>query len=213
MTAELLEWQDFSPAEWRHVARGAGDFVLGTVLPVGGFYVLYRVLSFPVAVVAVLAWTTSVFTWHYWRTRTLDVFSLTTLMLACIKASAGVVSGDVRLYLLWPSLENVFYGAVFLGSALLGRPLLGMYAQRLYPIPSDVRHSEEFRHGFLGASIAWALVSLLRASLRVWLVANLAVGAFLLVDSVIGWPVYALLIWFSAWYPLRVLRRGGHVLP
>jgi intracellular septation protein A len=213
MAAEVLEWYDFGQAEWRHVTRGASDFVLGTVLPVGSFYLLYRLFSFPVAVLAVLVWTACVFTWHYWRTRTLDVFSLTTLVLACIKASAGVASGDVRLYLVWPSLENLFWAGVFLCSALLGRPLLGMYAQRLYPIPSDVSRSAEFQHGFLGASIAWALVSLLRASLRLWLVMNLAVGVFLLVDSVIGWPVYAVLIWFSAWYPLRVLRQSGHVLP
>jgi hypothetical protein len=124
-----------------------------------------------------------------------------------------VVSGDLRLYLLWPSLENLCYGGVFLGSALLGRPFLGMYAKRLYPIPSGVLRSAEFQHGFLGASIAWALVSLVRASLRLWLVMNLALGAFLLVDSIVGWPVYVALIWFSAWYPLRILRHSGFVLP
>jgi hypothetical protein len=39
------------------------------------------------------------------------------------------------------------------------------------------------------------------------------VGLFLLVDSAIGWPMYLALIWFSVWYPLRVLRRDGQVLP
>jgi hypothetical protein len=161
----------------------------------------------------VVAWAGCVFAWHYWRAREFDVFSFTTLLLACVKATAGLVSNDVRLYLVWPSVENLLYGAVFLLSAWLGRPLLVMYARRLYPIPSEVTHSDAFRRGFLVASLAWALVSLLRAGMRVWLVATLPLGLFLVTDSVIGWPMYLVLIWFSGWYPLHVLRQDGQVLP
>jgi hypothetical protein len=102
---------------------------------------------------------------------------------------------------------------LFLVTAWLGRPVLAMYARRLYPIPGAVSNSEAFRHGFLVASLAWAVVSLLRAGLRLWLVAALPLELFLVVDSVIGWPLYLALICFSAWYPLRVLRLDGHVLP
>jgi hypothetical protein len=209
----LLEWYDFGRAEWAHVRDGAFDFALGTVLPVACFYLVYRFVSFQTAIVVVLAWAGCVFVWHYWRVHELDVFSLTTMVLACVKAAAGLVSNDLRVYLVWPSVENLLYGAVFLISAWLGRPVLARYAQRLYPIPSGVTRSEAFQRGFLGASLAWALVSLARAGLRFWLVASLPVGLFLLVDSVIGWPMYLALIWFSAWYPLRVLRHDGQVLP
>ena len=49
-------------------------------------------------------------------------------------------------YLAVPSLENVVLGSVFLGSAVFGRPLLAAYAQRLYPIPAEVRASRPFRN-------------------------------------------------------------------
>lgn len=42
---------------------------------------------------------------------------------------------------------------------------------------------------------------------------HLSVELFLLIDSVVGWPVYAGLLWFTYWYPLSVLRRDGYVLP
>jgi intracellular septation protein A len=209
----VLEWYDFGRAEWAHVRDGVLDFVLGTLVPVGGFYVVYRLVSFQVAIIVVLAWAGGVFVWHYWRAHEFDVFSLTTMVLACVKATAGLASNDVRLYLVWPSVENLLYGTVFLGSAWLGRPVLAMYARRLYPIPPAVTDSDAFRHGFLVASLAWAAVSLMRAGMRVWLVATLPLGLFLAADAVIGWPMYLVLIWFSGWYPLRVLRRDGQVLP
>jgi intracellular septation protein A len=209
----LLEWYDFGRAEWLHVRDGAVDFALGTLLPVAGFYLVYKLLSFQAAILVVLTWAAAVFVWHYWRVHELDVFSLTTMLLACVKATAGLVSNDVRLYLVWPSVENLLYGTVFLATAWLGRPLLAMYARRLYPIPGEVAHSGAFRHAFLVASLAWAVVSVVRAGVRVWLVATLPLGLFLVVDSVIGWPMYLVLIWFSGWYPLSVLRRDGQVLP
>jgi hypothetical protein len=208
----LLEWYDFGRAEWVHVRTGALDFALGSILP-ACFYLVCRFFNAQAAIGVVLAWASCVFVWHYWRVHELDVFSLTTMVLACVKATAGLVSNDARLYLLWPSVENLLYGTVFVTSAWLGRPLLAMYARRLYPTPSAVTRSDAFRRGLLGASLAWALVSVVRAGLRFWLVASLPVGVFLVVDSAIGWPMYLLLIWFSAWYPLRVLRRDGQVLP
>ena len=211
--SELLEWYDFTQAEWTHVGRGALDFGIGTLAPVGGFYLLYRALNFQLAVFTVFGWAAAVFIWHVWRIRRVEVFSLTTMVLAGVKATAGLVSGDVRLYLLWPSLENIFYAIVFFGSAQLGRPLLAVYAQRLYPIPDGVRCSVAFRRAFFGASVAWAAVSVVRAGLRVVLVSHLSFGTFLVVDSVIGWPMYAALLWFTAWFPLRTLRQAGLVLP
>jgi intracellular septation protein A len=209
----VLEWYDFGGAEWAHVRDGAFDFALGTLVPVAGFYVAYRLLTFDAAVILILVWAGTILARHYWRTRELDVFSLTTLVLACVKAAAGLVSNDVRLYLVWPSIENLLYGTTFLVSAWLGHPVLALYARRLYPIPAAVTRSHTFRRGFVVASLAWAIVSLVRAGLRLWLVASLQVGLFLLVDSVIGWPMYMAMLWFSAWYPLHVLRRDGLVLP
>ena len=87
------------------------------------------------------------------------------------------------------------------------------YIALILVLPLASVFSEAFRHGFLVASLAWAVVSVVRAGMRLWLVATLPLGLFLVADSVIGWPVYLVLIWFSGWYPLRVLRRDGQVLP
>jgi intracellular septation protein A len=209
----VLEWYDFGRAEWTHVGDGTLRFALGIALPVAAFYPIYRLLSFQLAVVVVFGWAAGVCMWHYSRVRRLDVFSLTTMLLACVKVGAGLLSGDERLYLVWPSVENVLYGTAFVASALAGYPLLARYAQQVYPIPRVVSRSGAFRHAFLVASIAWGLVSLMRASMRVLLVVHLPVDLFLVADTLMGWPVYLALIWFTAWYPLRVLRQDGHVLP
>jgi intracellular septation protein A len=186
--------------------------VLGSLLPVGVFYVSYQTLGFSAAVLLVLGWSALVFTWHFRRTGSADVFSATTFGMACIKAVAGLTSQNTWLYLAWPSLENMVYGIAFFGSALLGRPLLALYAERLYPIDAEIRASPTFHRAFLVVSAVWLCGHTLRAVLRLWLLSlPLPLSVYLVVDTVAGWPINASLVAFTAWYPLRELRRAGYM--
>jgi intracellular septation protein A len=208
-SAAIKHWRAFGPAEWRHVREGAVGLVLGSVLPVGLFYVAFRLWSFSAAVLVVLGWSALVFGWHRRRTGGADVFSATTFVFACVKASAGLVSQSPFLYLAWPSLENLIYGSVFLGSALAGRPVLALYAERLYPIPPAVRRSATFRRAFRVASAAWLVGHALRGVVRLVLLAHLPLELYLIADTVAGWPINTSLVAFTAWYPLRQLRKAG----
>ena len=205
----IKDWRAFGAEEWAHVKDGAIGLVLGSVLPVGLFYVAFRTWSFTAAVVLVLAWSALVFAWHRRRTGGADVFSATTFGFACVKAGAGLLSQNPTLYLAWPSLENLIYGTAFLGSALLGRPLLALYAQRLYPIPPEVSASATFRRAFLIASAAWLIGHALRGVVRLWLLYHLPLELYLIADTVAGWPINTSLVAFTAWYPLRQLRKAG----
>jgi intracellular septation protein A len=205
----IKHWRSFGPAEWGHVREGGLGLILGSVLPVVLFYVTYRTFGFSSAVLVVLTWSAGVFAWHYRRTNGADVFSATTFGFACVKATAGLISNNEWLYLAWPSLENLVYGIGFFGSALLGRPLLALYAQRLYPISPAVRASSAFRRAFVVASAAWLCGHLLRAIVRLWLLATLPLALYLVADTMAGWPINLTLVAFTAWFPLRELRRAG----
>jgi intracellular septation protein A len=207
----IKHWRTFGAAEWGHVREGLVGLVLGSLLPVGLFYVALRSWGFSEAVIVVLTWSAAVFAWHYRRTRGADVFSATTFGFACIKAMAGLVSQNQLLYLGWASVENVVYGVAFFGSAVLGRPMLALYAQRLYPIPVRVRATPEFRRAFVITSAVWLGGHSLRAIVRLWLLLylRLPLEAYLVVDTVAGWPINISLFAFTAWYPLRELRRAG----
>jgi intracellular septation protein A len=206
----LKHWRSFGADEWRHVRDGGLGLLLGSVLPVVLFYVAYQTAGFTAAVLVVLTWSALVFVWHYRRTRGADVFSATTFGFACIKALAGLASQNTWLYLAWPSLENLIYGVAFFGSAVAGRPLLALYAERLYPIPAEVRASQTFRRAFLVASAAWLLGHSVRAVVRLWLLnLGLPLSVYLVLDTVAGWPINVSLVAFTAWYPMRELRRGG----
>jgi intracellular septation protein A len=208
-TPTLKHWRSFGASEWRHVKDGALGLVLGSMLPVAVFYVAYQTRGFSVAVVLVLIWSALVFTWHYRRTGGADVFSATTFGFACVKAAAGLASQNTWLYLAWPSLENLVYGTAFFTSAVLGKPLLALYAERLYPIPAPVRASPAFQRAFLIASTVWLFGHGLRAVVRLWLLAHLDLGLYLIADTVAGWPINVGLVVFTTWFPLRQLRRAG----
>ncbi len=207
----LKHWRAFGADEWNHVRHGAVGLALGSLLPVVLFYVSYRLWSFTHAVALVLAWSAALYVWHRRRAGLSDVFSATTFAFACLKASAGLVSQNPTLYLGWPSLENVIYGTVFFGSAAIGRPVLALYAQRLYPVPPAVRASGPFRRAFLVVSAVWLVGNLLRGVVRLLLLATLPMELFLIADTVAGWPINATLVGFTAWYPIRELRRAGLV--
>jgi intracellular septation protein A len=210
-TPTIKHWRTFGAAEWGHVREGLLGLVLGSLLPVGLFYVALRAAGFSEAVLIVLTWSAGVFVWHYRRTGGADVFSATTFGFACIKAIAGLISQNQTLYLGWASVENMLYGMAFFGSALVGRPLLALYAQRLYPIPSSVRASGTFRRAFVITSTVWLCGHTVRATLRLWLLLylRLPLEVYLVVDTVAGWPINISLFAFTAWYPLRELRRAG----
>ena len=210
--ATLKHWRAFGASDWNHVKDGAIGLVLGSLLPVGLFYVSYQTLGFSAAVVVVLAWSALVFAWHFHRTRSADVFSATTFGMACVKAVAGLASQNTWLYLAWPSLENMIYGIAFFGSALLGKPLLALYAERLYPIDAEIRASATFQRAFLVVSAVWLCGHTLRAVLRLWLLSlPLPLSVYLVLDTVAGWPINVSLVTFTAWYPLRQLRKAGYM--
>jgi hypothetical protein len=205
----LKHWRTFGAAEWSHVKNGAIGLVLGSLVPVAVFYVGIQTWGFSVAVVLVLSWSALVFGSHFKRTGGADVFSATTFGFACVKAVAGLGSQNTLLYLAWPSLENLVYGTAFFGSALLGKPLLALYAERLYPIPPHVRGSAAFRRAFVIVSAVWLCGHTVRAVLRLWLLATLPLGVYLIADTLAGWPINSALVAITAWFPLRELRRAG----
>jgi hypothetical protein len=210
--ARMKDWRAFGAEEWRHVKEGARGLALGSVLPVGIFYAGFRLWSFPAAVVAVLAWASLVFAWHRRSTGRADVFSASAFGFACLQAAVGLATQSPNAYLAVPSLENLVLGSVFFGSALFGRPLLAAYAQRLYPIPPNVRASRPFQRAFLVLSAAWFVVLCLRATLRLWMLSVLPIEIYLVANTVAGWPFNVGLVALTVWYPLRQLRRAGLVV-
>lgn len=204
----LKHWRAFGPSEWGHVADGARGLVVGGLLPVALFYGTLRLWSFPAAVLVVLGWSAAVFAWHRRRTGGADVFSASTFGFAGLQAGVGLLSGDPTTYLAVPSLENLVYGTAFLGSALLGRPILALYARRLYPVPGAVRATAAFRHAFLVVSLGWFVGLGLRAAVRLWLLFNLPLETYLVVNTLAGWSFSLTLVLFTIWYPLRALGRA-----
>ena len=74
-----------------------------------------------------------------------------------------------------------------------------------------MRGSSTFRRAFVIVSGAWLCGHSLRAVLRLVLLATLPLEWYLVVDTVAGWPISVSLVAFTAWYPLRELRRAGYM--
>ena len=193
------------PRQRGRAGAGAGQLAAGGA-------VLRRApgVGFSAAVVVVLTWSAAVFGGTTGGRAAPTSSAPPHSASPASRHSAGLVSQNQTLYLAWPSVENMIYGVAFFGSALLGRPLLALYAQRLYPIPAErarVAHiSPRVRDDLGGVAVRPQPA---RGAAPVAAADALPLEVYLVVDTVAGWPINVSLFAFTAWYPLRELRRAG----
>jgi hypothetical protein len=96
----------------------------------------------------------------------------------------------------------------FLVSATIGRPLAGVFADETYPFPPEVRSSDTFRRVFGRVSLVWGAYLLVRSAVRMVILMNSSVDAYVLINAVTGVPLMSAMFTWSFWYGVRGFRRS-----
>lgn len=186
---------------------GGPRFARDAFGPVLAFYLGWKLAGLAVGITA--ATVVSVTSWRYERRRERPgTIARLSLGFVVIQAVIGLVSGSAAVYLAQPVLLSAALGIVFLVSAMIRRPLAGVFANELYPFPSEVRDSQTFRRVFGRISIAWGSYQLLRSAIRLLALAHGSIESFLIINLVTGVPFTAGLMAWSIWYGVRGFRRS-----
>jgi hypothetical protein len=118
-------------------------------------------------------------------------------------------TGSASGYFVPRALQNAGLALAFAGSVIFRRPLIGYIAAPLYHIPSGWRDDPRVRRPFAEASLVWAALFAIRATVYGVLIAAGKEGALAGAVVVLGWPAFLGTLWFTYRYvPYRFGQIG-----
>jgi hypothetical protein len=118
-------------------------------------------------------------------------------------------TGSASGYFVPRALQNAGLAIAFVVSVLVKRPLVGIIAAPLYHIPGGWHQDPRVRRPFAEASLVWAGLFALRATVYGVLIAAGKEGALAGAVIVLGWPAFLGTLWFTYRYvPFRFRQLG-----
>ena len=187
------------------------QFILGAIIPSLIFYV-YRRFEQPV-MGAFLAggWGLGVVLIGYLRSRKFHVFAGLATTLAVVELLTTAATRSPTWYLASAAIESTLIGVIFLGSLLSTRPILQRLAEESVGkerFSEDLRKSAGYQAAWRILTAVWGAVYVGKAVLLLLLQGHLPLEAFLIVRTLVGWPVLALLFTLSFWFPRWYWNRA-----
>ena len=175
--------------------------------PVIVFYVAWKLIGLPTAILAATALAIAAYIFERRRARS-GITAGLGLGIALVQAIAGLTAGSTTAYFAPPIIASGAFGLAFLVSVAIGHPLAGVFAQDTYPFPPQVKASQTFRQVFSRISLVWAAYLLCRTGLRFFALSRSSVEIFLVINVITGIPFTAALMSWSIWYSVRSFRRS-----
>jgi hypothetical protein len=118
-------------------------------------------------------------------------------------------TGAAEGYFVPRALQNAGLAIAFGGSVAIRRPLVGYFVAALYRFPSQSTREPRVRRVFSEATLAFAALFAVRATVYGLLIAAGREGALAAAVIVLGWPGFLGVLWFTYRYVPRRLRQLG----
>ena len=123
-------------------------------------------------------------------------------------------TGSASGYFVPRALQNAGLAVAFAGSVLFKRPFVGLIAAPLYHVRSGWHRDARVRRPFAEASLVWAGLFAVRATVYGVLIAAGKEGALAAAVVVLGWPAFLGTLWFTYRYvPYRFAQLGVEPRP
>jgi intracellular septation protein A len=196
------------PITVKGILFGSGPrFARDAFGPLASFYVLWRLWGLvpgiiAATLVALLAYRVER------RSERPGLVVRISLAVVATQAAVGLITGSAEAYVALPVLVNAGYGVAFIGSTFIGRPLAGVFAEEMIELPDEVKASRTHRLVFGRISLAWGFYMVVRAAVRLLILAALGVDLFVAVSFATGFPITMALMSWSIWYGVRGFRRS-----
>jgi hypothetical protein len=118
-------------------------------------------------------------------------------------------TGSASGYFVPRALQNAGLALAFAISVLVRRPLVGIIAAPLYHIPGGWLQDRRVRRPFAEASLVWAALFGVRATVYTIFILLGKEGALAAAVVVLGWPGFLGALWFTYRYvPYRFRQLG-----
>lgn len=175
-------------------------------IPLIGFYIGQRAGGVVWAVIAGCLLTLAVFPFEKRATGSLR-WSWIGLVGVAVSAALALLTSDPKLFFLRAVIGDAVWGLAMLGSLVVGRPLIGVFASWVVNIPQTYKDTPAYKRSFGLLTLVWGVVNVARAAGRGYYVAEGTLDQVIVMQMLTGWPVFAVLVAFSIWYPRRLAHR------
>jgi hypothetical protein len=166
------------------VRRTSVSIVVACAIPALVFSIVMTAFSVTPALLAALAWGSTVVMWRAaTRRRTSGLLVLTLLVLAA-RTAVALATGSTFLYFLQPILANAVVAAVFLGSLLTARPAVGWLAADFFPMDDEIAERLGVRRLFWRLTLMWGLLIAVKGAVSLWLLQSQSLVDFVLLKTV-----------------------------
>jgi hypothetical protein len=192
------------PSFRRILLGGLPGFLREGLLPLAAFYAGWRLAGTATGIAAASAASLLLYV-HERRAGRDGLVVRLSLAFIVVQAAIGLLSHSTTAYLATPAVANAVWGLAFLASAALRRPLAGYLACAWYPFSKEFRETRAFKRVYGVESVVWGVFLLGRSALRIAVLVQGGVGAFVVV-VVAGIPATLALVAWSVWYAVRRLQ-------
>ncbi|WP_214411468.1 VC0807 family protein [Sphaerisporangium fuscum] len=171
----------------------------GMILPVAVFYAGLLVAGLNGGLVMAVGWVYGGVALRLVRRQAVPGTVLLAMLAITVRAALALVTGDVVLYFLQPTLGVFCASLAFLTTAAAPRPLIQRVTTDLVPLPDHLVHHPRMRRFFVHLSLLWGTVQFVNGSLSLWLLFSESIETYLIVRT-------------SAVAVLMVLAAGASLL-
>lgn len=145
------------------------------------------------------------------RQRIADPLSLYGLAFTAGQVGVALLAHSPAVYAGSGIAENLLYGAGLLASVAVSRPLLPVMINWILRQQTHAVLTLPVRAALTRLTLVWAVGSIARAAGIYVALTHLSLGPFLLVNTLIGWPLTGVGALASIAFVRAYVRRGGRV--
>lgn len=185
------------------------DFILSVIVPIAIYYIFFTYKMEVTGTVITGLWCLGVIAVQFIISKRLNIYALIAAVLSAIGLIGTVISKDPKFFLASPIISDILLAIVFFVSIFIGKPLLEVLAEYSMKrkFSEDVKKRPGYKSAWIILTVAWGILSLTQALLRIILLYSASNEVYFAVSTAYGNISTPLLLVFSFWFPGWYWRR------
>ncbi|WP_088187028.1 VC0807 family protein [Desulfosporosinus sp. FKA] len=187
------------------------EFFLSVVIPIILFSAFDHFDRTLTGTITAGVWSLGVLLLQFCFRRNVNIYGAIGAGCAAIGLIGTVLSKDPIYYLVSPIIIDLILAAVFLGSVILGKPLIRILAEYSLKqgFSEEIRKQPKFKSAWIILTIAWGVLSITQALLRVVLLYTVSKNVYYAISTAYGNISTPLLLIISFWFPGWYWKRSN----
>ena len=178
--------------------------IIRSVIPAILFMVIYKFISFKVAVV--IGFTVGLFMYihEYNKNKKLSSFSYLGIFSLICQTIMSLFAQNPKTYFVYPLIFNLIYAIIFGVSLIIKRDMISFFAKDMCETEEEF---EELKPAFRYVTLLWFIFFLIKIVIKVVGLLNWSFEILYIVNWIVGTPMSLILIWYSFEYPEKYYIR------